>query len=108
MAPRPSVFWQCSSIQRWAALIAGLRHEEGTQRSAHLSIRSTPKKKLDQEKNPSDRRDLVPCPARNNSLIPRSGCITRTGLKCDMIESGTTMVRVHADIALKLKFSRGG
>ena len=32
----------------------------------------------------------------------------RTGLKYDMIESGTTIVRVHADIALKLNPNRDG
>ena len=47
-------------------------------------------------------------PSRNSSAMPRSGPSARTGLKYDMIDSGTTIVRVHADIALRLKFHRAG
>ena len=35
--------------------------------------------------------------------MPRSAGSDRTGLKYDMIDSGTTIVRVQADIALRLK-----
>ena len=108
MAPRPSEFSKCSTIQRWAALIPRCRQEPGAQRSIHLKTRSTPRKKLDQETRPSRflARDVRP--SMNSSPIPRSGSIRRTGLKCDMIESGTTIVRVQADIALRLKLSREG
>ena len=40
--------------------------------------------------------------------MPLLGSIRRTGLKCDMIDSGTTIDRVQADIALRLKLSRDG
>src|SRR5271165_7682464 len=81
---------------------------EGSVRSAHLSTRSTPRKKLDQEKNRSVRLGQASWPSRKSSPMPRAGSIARTGLKCDMMDHGTTIVRVHADIALKLKFRRDG
>ena len=40
--------------------------------------------------------------------MPSSAGSDRTGLKYAMIDSGTTIVRVQADIALKLKPNRDG
>ena len=68
-----------------------------------------PRKKLVHVNQRSVRRDgAAGRSARNSSPIPRSGPRARTGLKNDMIDSGTTIVRVQADIALKLKFNRDG
>ncbi len=40
--------------------------------------------------------------------MPCSGARDRTGLKYDMIDRGTTIVRVQADIALRLNRHCGG
>ena len=40
--------------------------------------------------------------------MPRSSGSVRTGLNADMIVSGTTIVRVHDDIAARLKRSLEG
>src|SRR3954471_22623964 len=86
----------------------GRRNEDGKWRSAHFRTASRPTKKLDQETSGAAVCFRRGRSARNSSAIPCSGASRRTGLYADMIESGTTIVRVQDDIALKLNPSREG
>ena len=109
IAPRPSLPSKRSSIQRRHSATARLRRGRRPTASHALRIRSTARKKRAQPSSPPSRRS---CGARgesaNNSSILCPGGRCLTGLKSQINDSGTIIVRDHAETRWRLTGNQSG
>ena len=109
IAPRPSLPSNRSSIQRRQAATARLRSGQKPTLSHAFNSQSTPRKnRAHPPLPPTGAGPFRPTCEANNSLIPCSGAISRTGLNAHISDRGTIIVRDQADTRCRLTGNQSG